>query len=57
MNSDLSVDYSINNAGFSPLNHYYYYEANEVYNNAIEYLKSHQLYDDELYIVYYKHII
>lgn len=41
INPDKSVDYTVNNAGFSPLNHYYYYEANNVYENAVEYLKSH----------------
>ena len=54
INSDKSIDYSINNAGFSPLNHFYYYDSNSVYNNAVEYLKSHQLMDDEeLWFIYW----
>lgn len=56
MNTDKSVDYSANNAGFSPLHHYYYYDAQSVVDAATRYLENHKyvdelddvLYDDEL---------
>ena len=48
VNPDGSIDYSVNNAGFSPMYHYYYFDASTLYENMISYLESHGLYDRDL---------
>ena len=51
VNSDQSIDYSTNNAGYSPVSHYYYYDAQSVAESARHYLASHSYVEDpeELY--------
>ena len=45
LNPNGSIDYEINNAGFSPMYHYYYYDADTLYDNMVKYLENHGLYD------------
>lgn len=37
----------MNNAGFSPLHIYYYYNSENIYRNAVEYLTRHELVDTD----------
>ena len=48
VNTDGSIDYSVNNAGFSPMYHYYYYDASTLCENMMTYLENHALYDRDL---------
>ena len=38
----------MNNAGYSPMYHYYYYDADTLYDSMVKYLESHGLYDRDL---------
>ena len=49
---DMNIDYDINNAGYSPLHLFYYYDAESVYKNALRYLSHHQLIDDDPFLEY-----
>lgn len=51
VNVDKSIDYNTNNAGFSPVNHFYYYDAHSVAESAKRYLDNHSYVEDieELY--------
>ena len=48
VNPDLSIDYDINNAGFSPMYHYYYYDATTLQDNMLRYLENHGLYERDM---------
>lgn len=48
VNGDGSIDYEVNNAGYSPMYHYYYYDSDTLFDNMVEYLENHGLYDRDL---------
>lgn len=48
VNPNGSIDYEMNNAGYSPMYHYYYYDADTLYDSMVKYLESHGLYDRDL---------
>ena len=48
MNPDKSIDYDINNAGFSPMYHYYYYDAATLQDNMLRYLENHGMYERDM---------
>ena len=48
VNPDLTIDYDINNAGFSPMYHYYYYDATTLQDNMLRYLENHALYERDM---------
>lgn len=48
VNGDGSIDYEVNNAGYSPMYHYYYYDSDSLYDNMVKYLENHGLYDRDL---------
>ena len=48
MNTDGTIDYEVNNAGYSPMYHFYYYDADTLYNNMVRYLENRGLYDRDL---------
>ena len=39
----------MNNAGFSPMYHYYYYDATTLQDNMLLYLETHDLYDGDVF--------
>ena len=49
VNPDRSIDYDVNNAGFSPMYHYYYYDATTLQDNMLLYLETHDLYDGDVF--------
>ena len=48
LNPDKSIDYDINNAGFSPMYHYYYYDATTLQDNMLRYLENHGMYERDM---------
>lgn len=48
VNPDKTIDYDINNAGFSPMYHYYYYDATTLQDNMLRYLEAHDMFEGDL---------
>ena len=48
LNPDKSIDYDINNAGFSPMYHHYYYDATTLQDNMLRYLENHGMYERDM---------